>query len=319
MPQAINITDLNTTLGAYAQENNEEIIMEIAVENDLVQDLTLIEDVIDRIPLPLIATTEMLQPGRKTWNPKNNTIDFSARVLQTRPTKVDLVINPQELFASYLGTIRQKRRVDPTYELLFEQYIMDSIIKQVQKDITVELGWRGVYNPTGTAAKDSFDGFIAILRNAQQNAVIPSSNIAITGTISNTNAVVEFEKVFAKVPGYLMGTELVCYCSYDLFRYYCDDYRSSFGALPYNQQFVKVKADGMNIEFRPQIGMIGTDLIVVTHKTNLFYGMDNSSAMNQIIVEKEKRDLNIMMDFSIGMEFAKGKEIFMNDMTTYGQ
>lgn len=319
MPQAIDISALNSTLGAYAQENNQEIIMEIAVENDLVRDLNFIEDVIDRIPLPLLTTQEMLQPGRKPWNPKNNTIDFSARVLQTRPIKADLVITPQELHATYLGTIRQKQRIDPTYELLFEQFIIDSIITQVQEDIVLELGWRGVHNPSGTDAKDCVDGLIAILRNAQQNAAIPSSNIAQTGTISNTNAVGEFEKVFDKIPGHLIGKEMVCYCNWDLFRYYCQDYRSSYGALPYNQDFVKVKADGLNVEFRPQNGMTGTDLIVVSHKNNIFYGMNNAQSVNNIIVEREKRDLNIMVDFSLGFQFAVGNEIFMNDMTTYGR
>jgi hypothetical protein len=319
MPQAINIARLNATLGAYAQENNEQIMTAIMVENNLVRDFNFIEDVVDRIPLPLLETSQLLQPGRKgTWDPINDAVELSARLLQTRPIKIDLEIKPQELYASYLGTIRQKRLTDPTYELLFEEFIMNSIIAQAQKDIALEIGWRGVYNPTGTLPKDCLDGMIQIIRAAQVAGDLPSSNIAITGTINNTNAVGEFEKVFSKLPGYMMGQNMYCYCSYELMRDYLEDYRSSYGSLPYNGDFVKAKADGYDIFFKPQIGITRSDLIVVTHEKNFFYGMDSSSAMNELTVEKEKRVLNILGDFSIGVEMAIPKEVFINDATTYG-
>jgi hypothetical protein len=283
--------------------------------------MRLIPGVNDEYPLTELQLNDVIQPGNvDTFSPTTNASQFKARIGKVRPVKVDLQFKPtqvQGLWKTYLGEIQQRASKD-AYDLPFEGFLMDRIIAKAKENIRLKAMFKGIYNAAGTTPASTMDGIIKLISAAKADGSIPNSQIATLGSaISASNAVDMFEKIVDIVPSQYKQADLVCVADPLMIQYYFRDYRSSFGALPYNTVFKKNMIDGTTIELVPEPGLAGTDLVIITPRYNMTWLVDEEAKMDNIIVEKALRNINVILDFNCAPDFGIAGEMWMNDQAVY--
>lgn len=272
----------------------------------------------DEIPLAELVMGDILQPGGKdAFNPIANALRFKARIGKVRPCKVDLQLTPSKIQQFYKTWLGNKAKSTPTspYDIPLEAFIMGKIVEKMKENLRLYAAFKGVYNPAGTAPADTMNGLWTLRAASLGTGEIPAINVVAGAPITKANAVDQFENVAEKVITHAAysATKMIALCSpaarYNYFR----AYRTENQALPYNNGFDKLYIDGSQIEIVAEPGLQGSNGIMITPESNLFFLADDTQRMDSIIVEYALRNINILIDFQCAVDFGIGDLIWTND------
>lgn len=316
----MDMSKLPAKLGTYALTNNKKILSAILLAGLTFKAYfgnTIVTN--DEVPLTEIVMDSVLQPGGKDTFTPTGTGQFKARIGKVRACKVDLTYSPtkiQTMWKSYIGMIDGGEiKVD---EMPFQAFIFQKVIEKLKEDLHKKAVFKGVYNPGGTAPVDTMDGIIRLIALArtvqagEAEAQIPAGNCAAPTVITESNAGDALKGVLDLVADEYYDEPMVCIVSPKTARAYNNWYQQTHGALPYNTEFKKTFLEGTQIEIIAEPGLSNTNHIIITPKDNLFWLVDNESNINKIVVEKEKRNINVMIDFQAAPDFGIGKLIWTN-------
>jgi hypothetical protein len=318
MASSLDFSALPAKLKDYALSDNYQILTRLLVDGLGFTSYMQMLLGNDEIPLSEMVIGDILQPGNKdTFAPIDNAIKFKARIGKVRPCKVDLQFKPTQIanfWKSYLGKIARSTPESP-YDVPFEAFLLDQIIKKAQENLRMKAVFKGVYNAAGTTPADTMTGLLALVAAAITDLSLPAAQISTGAAITASNAVDEVRKVIDKVyqvPAYT-NMPMIMLIAPENKWYYEQDYQATFGALPYNTSFDKPAIEGTNIRFQAEPGMSGSDRLIVTPEENLFWLVDDEQRQNTLEVEKALRNLNLMMDFNAAPDFGIAELIWCND------
>jgi hypothetical protein len=317
MAEALDMSALEAELTAYINGQGPDVLVKDAMTSmDSVEHVTVLE-VRGKQPLfGLTVGNNLIQPSNRTgaYN-ATQAIDYVQRYLDPQAGKMDLDITPQTYYANYLARNRRAGAAN-AYQMSFEEFLINEVImEQVKRHLEKSTIWSGVRNYATKTAVGIADGFLTLVTAQVADDTADFGAYVDTGAITSSNAVDKLEEMKLAIPAELRMSPLKCFVSPVVYDYYCADYRASYGALPYNNQFNKTYLEGSEIELVPRAGMGTSQRVIITPKDNIYIGFDLASDLNQITIEKAKRVLNIMMDFSIGMNFARWDQVITNDPT----
>lgn len=145
-------------------------------------------------------------------------------------------------------------------------------------------------NAAGDTTKDLFDGWATIIDNeiSAGNIAINKGNYGIiSGQINTTNAVDIAKEMERSCDPVLRRTEKFLYCAPEFADKYNDAYLLSHNAVPYNTKYEQPILEGSygKTTIIPLDCMSGTDMIIITPKSNMLYGFDNMSDLSRIKVK----------------------------------
>jgi len=311
---SVDITALEAALGAYTRKDKGILVRRMLLGMEGISDrMDVWDDVKDEAPLPSLTVTELIKPAdAENFTPTPNGVVFDARMLKVRPWKVDLQIIPQNLYRSWLG--KHVKQGSDIYDVPFEQFIMEEIIKRVQNDLRMRALFNGVYNGSGTAAVDVMTGVHRLIADEITAGEI---NPVATGVITKTTTIDAVEATHDGLSEDYKNTTTQAMVGPTLFAWYVRDYRLRYGG---NMDYLgmakdSVYIDGTNCILKKEPGMGTSQRIIVCTPDNLTYGVDSLSDENNIVIEKEKRALNIMVDAKSGVDFKEvhGDALAVND------
>jgi hypothetical protein len=287
---SVNITALNSALGAYARQEKVEIFNKILRESTA-QYFTTVTGAIDQLPLAKLSTASVLKPyaAGGGFTATNDALVFGARILNARRISADVEIVPLDLYNSWLGQLAGAPPASP-FDVPFEQFIMDAIAKQAQDDLEGAI-WNGLYDNTGTTSVDTMDGILQLVKAAVTSGEIPGDNVSAYTAISSSNALDQVKLVRSKIAPQYRNKPMYCFLSVANFDNYMDDYQATVGSVVYNN----------------------SDRILITPKENLVFGYDIEGAASNIITQEYNRTIKVMMDFRAGVNFRDGGVIWCND------
>lgn len=268
----------------------------------------------DEVPLTRILTADVVQPGAKAaFNPTADAHTFKARTSKVRPGKVDLQYTPVDinlLVNTYYGFLKKMKKTYHDYSIA--EFFMDAVKRKIKDNIRLKALYSGVYDNAGTGPEDIFDG---ILTQMAVGGVIPAGNIYTGAAITSSNAVDIFEATYDKVPARYASQKLaVIACRATLTKYF-RDYRTTYGSVIYNADFLKNGIDGTNTMFFEEAGLDATpNKIIITTMDNLTWHVNPENDMDAVTIETEKRNINVMVDFDVTPNFYTGDEIWTNEV-----
>ena len=144
----------------------------------------------------------------------------------------------------------------------------------------------GVRNKNGDTTADLFDSFDTIIGSeiAAGNIAANKGNYIDLGAIDATNAV-EKLKAFWRAADKMLkknNRHTFMYMSPDIYDFYCDDYQTRHGALPYNQSYDKVTLEGSQgrCTFAVLDNMAGSRYLKISVKPNFLLGTDIMNQQN---------------------------------------
>lgn len=317
---ALDLTELSSELTDHVLENKADIFSRI-VNGSLPSWMTPIADVTDKVPLVEMLVGDILQPGGKsTFNPTDGAVQFKNRFLQVRAGKADLQFTQdqlQQLRKSWLGFMAKEKASGKTadvYYIPFEEYIMMKVTERFIKNIR-EAIIKGTYNASGTSKLDVMDGLLTIVADDITATNIPAANVFAGAAITTSNAEAQFVGVAEKtlLDEEYAAAEMVLLCSPNNKYKYEVNYRANHGSLPYNQSFDQQKIPGTNITLFAVPELTGSNRLIVGPKDMFCLGYDDLNRASQITIEKEKRNINVLMDIELGVNYAIAEKIWTND------
>lgn len=336
---SVNLSGLPDRLKDYFNEVKPELIPNLLVNNMPFEKYVHTETgVVDELELTNVQVGGVLQPGAKdTFNPTAGPVALTARTGKVRNVKVDLQFSPtkqQELVRSYLSHMKKQNL---NYEdVPFEEYFMPLILASAKNDLARTLIWNGVFNNSNTGVVDCFNGLATAAKladNATPNPGLASARIleSPAGGMTISNAVAEFEKFIDLIPyAERMTHDWAIVCDPKLEGFYRKDYRIKFSGLVYNTDFDKKSPDGYtNIEIIPDVGMINTnEMYMFPTNMQLSDGLtipsvarwlvDDEGKFADLKVETDKRNLNVMLDFKAGVEWADIRQVYRYEHVASG-
>lgn len=322
---AITMADISTDLQNYAFDHQEHLIRSVssigfgAVAGS---PIVALDSYVNFLPtsgevvLTDLLVGDPLQPGGKdSFDPKNNVVKFKTRKASVRPAKVDLKFAHSKILAmynTYLGRVKTQK-IDPeTYP--YEAYVIEKILESVKKYMRLGM-WKAVENANDPSFLGLFDGWLKQIADTIVND--PTHiNIVDINPITATNAVGEFDKMIKALPEEIRysgdGVMIVSTAHMD---FYNADYRTKFGALPYNTSFNKSTVDGSNIEIIVEQGVSAFNRPIITTRDNLVYLYDDENKQANIDFDYQKRDRSLayLMDFFSGAGICATEQIWVAD------
>lgn len=317
---ALSISSLSTNLKERLSDN-PAIFSKYFTMMDSDGHMTIYENVVDQQPLYELDVTDPGQPGnRGSYDVKTGVLAWKNRTLTVKNGEVTLKITQAQIEAlhkTHLAKVAAAARRGSVYDLPFEDFMIQRVLAKLVDQIERSLKWKGALNASGTATADIADGFETKMAADITATTIPAANVFAGAAITASNALAQFHGVLDKVasenPEYLMQ-DLVCYAAPENIKFYWENYRSTHGALPYNNEFKKRFLNDMeNIEMIPQIGLSGDDRVIITPRRNFAIGTDALERIGNIEIEKRERAIHLLVDFKIGFEYALADLIWTND------
>jgi hypothetical protein len=309
---SVNITSLNSTLGAYAREAKVEAFKKAlkASTRDL---FTSYGGSIDQLPLVRLRSASMLKPYATGggFSATSDALTLSARILNARRCSFDASIIPLDLYNSWIGQL-EGAPPDSPFDIPLEQFMFEAIIDRIVDDLEVAV-WTGTYNASGTTAAATMDGILTLLTAAITAEEVPTGNVADGDAITASNAFDQFKLIRDKIAPEYRSKEMLCLCSVGVKDFYLSDYQATVGAIPYNTGYDQVYLEGTRAKIVAVPGMGSSQRVIITPKENLVYGYDVDGPSSSIITQEFNRTIKVMGDFRAGVNFRDGQVIWTND------
>jgi hypothetical protein len=312
MANALSTSEITTALGAYNRDNPGMFTQQVFARLQTLDHVTVVE-CRDEMPLITIGGSDLIRPQKhdNAWDPvAGNAIKMPARILKVRPGKADLEFVPAALWNTWLGMNRRAGSADQKF-MPWEQYFMEFLANKFAEEIQRLIIWKGVYNVNGTTPGAVADGFETICEasiTANGAFDIPAGQRTDVGTISASTAYDQTIAVARKLPEPLRERESKMFMGWGTADFYNDDYTATFGAAPFNTAFDKQTIHGTNAEIVRTIGITAGKFVNTTAE-NMYVGFDSLGDLDSIQFESNRRGIDVMFDFRIGMQIADMRNV----------
>lgn len=249
----------------------------------------------------------------------------------TRVDSSDLTVDARTL-ETFLGSVVKKFKPNDIYKSLWGSSITKGeglknvdIARQVLSFISAQIGknlgdclFTAVRKESGSLSKDLFNGFDTICKNDETSGLLSSAKgnlLSGSEAISSSNAVDVLKGLYRAASPELQSQPTKLFMSYDAYNAYVDDYQSTVGSVPYNQQFDKTYLEGSRnmCELVPLACKKDSAYFQLTTQSNMLVGCDQMSDLEQVEVEKHAPFvLDFIATMFFGVQFESvAKERFM--------
>lgn len=311
---AVDFSGLPARLKDYSIRETETLLTDALIDGmKFLEYMGLLVGVTDKVDLTRMFISEVLQPGGKdTFTPKGK-ITFKNRIGQVRDCKVDYSFTPKEINAmwlSYMGRIYKSKR-GSVYDIPFQQFILEKITSKAKEELHLLGLFKGVYREDSKKANRIFDGILPLLSDA---GIVPSANIFAGAPITQQNAIDQLEGIADKVPSELINTDLIALVEPEVMKFYNRDYRATYGQIGTYTEFKHTMLDGTNITLVPEPGLAQTGGVLMTERENFKWLTGDLNRMDAFIIEKNKRNVDIMLDFQAAPDLSISERVWCNDL-----
>lgn len=292
---------LVTSLPDYVQTNRELIIKSFGLVGTGTRSRIGIQTGIKKSAyLNFLDLSTVLQDGSDcAFNPLDE-ITLSQREINVAAIKVDGQICPETLlgkYAEYLVRINATEN-----DLPFEQYILDTLVKQINKKIET-LIWQG-----DTSNSDLIDGFLT--------QFAADTNVISATLTSIVDAYTAVKTVYFLMPEETLERGGVIFVDPAIFRALLNDlvvlnyYHYDFG----NGNPEEITLPGTDVKVVKTPGLAGTKALVGTFADNLVYGTD---------MENDNEDVDLWWSqddrvFKYQVKWASGVAYHFPDQIVFG-
>lgn len=312
----IQISDLIAEFGALNKQKEKEIFSDILANANVEEYMTPKAGIKGEYQLSRSVISELTQPFQKAFTPKGE-ITFKPNSIMMRRAKVDMTFDPDDIFNSWLAFLQAEKKSRTEWPIT--KYIIQEVIKKAKEE-RGKIAMSGVYAPPVAGTAGSYlavaDGVLKLITDA---AASGNSNQIVTGSLT-TNP-------YTKVRGFMrsLSPEVFDACGRKVFvsKAICDAVFDDYEDNNPNKELKEVggKDYGYKIPGTQGGKIIGLDGMGSSHrmyctpKWNQLKLYDQVTEIGNFEVEKEKRSINLLMDYSVAWGFGFDEFLWHNDVS----
>tara|TARA_R110000772_G_scaffold176992_1_gene288621 strand:- start:495 stop:1421 length:927 start_codon:yes stop_codon:yes gene_type:complete len=295
---SLNITDLT----AYTDENKMDLIKKSILDARTLEYITIQADIKSSAAINILDSTLVGQVGSCGFNDAGETI-LSQRDLPVKAVKINESICLDTLEQFYI----QKSMNAGSYNesIPFEQLYAEQKAEKIASMID-EIIWKGDTAGSGNIALA--DGLLKVI---DAEATVVDGNTSGATSFTAANAVDVVDDMVEAIPEDVIAAEdQVLFMSYANYRTYSKALRDAnlfayTGAENQGGDFMQM-VPGTNVKVVAVKGLNGTDRMVLTPSSNLYFGTDLLSDAEQfeIFYSKDNQEVRFVAKFKIGVQVA---------------
>ncbi len=323
MASAVNLDDLNTTLGDYCRENKDILISELVNDPRLADRFEVMDDIKDEMPLPnMTISDDFVKPGdAENFTPTSDVIKYNARILKVRDCKVDLLIVPAHYEKTFLG--KYKKQGSNKTDIPFEQFLFQQIILKARRAMHLLAIYKGVYNASGTTTASTMNGFLKIISNEITAGKITP---VVTGALTSTNVIDKLLLTYDALGEEYKDEGVQMKVNSTMFDWVYRKFNPITNpTLVATQNLADAEASKVNYLTLPgancilvrETGLGTSQRVITSRKDNLVFGCDSLGEDANIETQRFNRTIKIMIDWKAGVEFKEihSKALAVNDQS----
>ncbi len=317
---AFNVEKVVEMLGAYHRTNYNRIVQKYRESFQLSSVFPVLSMVRDELVVTESIMDEIMQPYQSQFTVKG-TLKFTPEILKTRYAKADITMDPLVFRATHLADFLTQA---PSEEHELVRLAYQEYVKRAAYDTalaTIKGKYKAPTPGTAGAAVDTCDGFLEFLSKAITDTKLTPVK---TGNITEEDIIDQVESIYMSIPEDRRNGNLRCYMSRALHRMYFRAIRDRFGTNT-DYRGWDGYVDGTDIPVTALPFMGDSNRIVFTFEGNFRTIELQPSDLFKFDVQKDKRLINFLMDWSVGFgAMIVGLEggtvndqyIFLNDVDT---
>ena len=304
----MSLTTYATELNASAQKYRKQLLMLPGIGvSELLPYMTGFPGVTYKQTVGALLASSQLRP----YDGSNNTVDTTElheRTLQTYLGSVVELFDPNALRQTIYAQLNAHtdRVTDGEFSKAQLMAIMDSVLSYLGP-----AAWTATRNDSGTTTLELFNGFDTITGTevTATNLSVANGNYELlTEAISASNAYDTLQAIYRAAAPELQRKKVYMFVDPDIAHYYNDDYLTTVGAAPYNNQFERtfLHGTGNRWEIVPMVGKDGSSYIHCTTKRNMLYGYGNGVEQEKIEIRRGDNafKLQFILAMFFGVQFA---------------
>lgn len=304
MSNTLSTAQINSLQGYYA-EHADEIVTEIFEQ---MSDAGLVEYQFgDQLELYDSETTVEAQSYQSSFTPKGS-VSIGSHPVQMRLIKSDLVMTPRDFhnIEKLMNREPGLRRGDDPYNYPMERFVLSNIVSKIMENIEVSAKWNGLFNgpiaglPNNTW--DTVDGFRKVIDDLVIAGTVPRFAMP---QLTASNAYSELVKLIEYVNDTPTKVNRggILFVSQATLRNIKAEYLTDYGAGFGLADVQAIRGDRSSMPFpdfpgvtvQAEAGLSGSQVLFARPR-RLVQGHRGTPSL---IIEREKRQLNVLWDWSI--------------------
>lgn len=224
----------------------------------------------------------------KTTRGEDAAITVTPRTLEVFLGNVAKHFDPNDVWGTIYGSTTVQGEAMKNVPIAAQ--ILLYVAGRLGKNLNMAI-WSAKRNDSGDATKDLFNGFDTITQTEIDGTKISEAvgNLKDLEEITADNAVDQIKALYNAASDELQGRPVNIYLSRDYYKAYCEDYKTTTGAVPYNTEFKKTFLEGSDdlATFVPLTSKKGSKFIHISPRENMVYGYGSGEYPGELVaIEK---------------------------------
>ncbi|MEJ0030926.1 MAG: hypothetical protein WDO15_11375 [Bacteroidota bacterium] len=167
-----------TAITSYAANNQAQLISSLINGLDIAQDIMVMPNVKNKIPMPKLTIGKGFRPYSGTQEFKSGGIKYADRFLEVKVGKRELQIDPEDFRGTYLAWLNSPGSGANKQDIPFAEYMWAQVIKQLAAEMNDETAYKGF---DGSATAD--------FNPASTYTAASAAKVRFASTTNNPNAI----------------------------------------------------------------------------------------------------------------------------------
>lgn len=314
MANSINRTEL-AAFRAYVEDHRDTIIDKTLRGAPSLRHFTPYAGVIGRLVLEADDVADIIKRWSCDFSADADLLTRKPVIVESHLQKAEMQFCPKKDFYTYKG--QQVKTKMNAADYPYAKWAMDKMAEKIKTQMEFQQLFTGDQDAVGSNAGDMFNGLLTIIADDLAD-VSPELTPVASGVLASATIVDQIEQMDDAIDEQYKTTEMGMFVSPEVFKMYRRKYRSLAGFHPLNQDTDKmdeIQIDGSTTSLISCPGMTGSQRIILTPKSNIYYAFDDPTDAEGFEFEQDHRNLDVWCDhwFGAGFLLVDSDVLYVND------
>jgi hypothetical protein len=217
--------------------------------------------------------------------------------------KAEAQFTPKEDLFTYKGHLVQTKQKPEDYP--YAAWAMDKIAEMVKTQQEFDQIFTGDIDAGGTDAADILNGLLTLIAD-DLGGGSPVLTPVTTGVLASSTIVTQVEQMDDAIDEKFRTVDMAILAAPEIFKMYRRKYRELSGYHPGNPDtdaMDEIQLDGSTTKLISCPGMRGSQRLIMTPKSNIYYAYDDPTDESVFEMEPDHRNLDVWADYWFGVGF----------------
>lgn len=313
MAESINRTEL-AAFRAYVEKHSDEVLDLTLRGAPSLRHFTPFAGVTGELVLEWDDVADIVKPWSASFSADADLLTRYPVRLRSYFQKAEMSFIPKNDFFTYKGFLVQTKMNAKDYP--YARWAMEKMATKIKTQQEFQQIFTGDKLGSPVVAADVMNGLLTLI--ADDQAGTPVLTPVTTGALIAATVVDQIEQMDDAIDEEYRTQEMGMFVSPEVFKMYRRKYRSLAGFHPGNPDTDSedtIKLDGSSTTLISCPGMTGSQRVILTPKSNIYFAYDDPSDDSVFEMEQNHRQLDVWCDywFGIGFLIFDPRILYIND------